>query len=89
MQNYTQKMPLYVYNPVYSVTSGSKQYIPKSIYAEDNKVSNNRIICSELKTNNEITDSWSKFKFANYLDVDTKYGEITNLKSFNNRLYFW
>lgn len=86
---YTQKTPLYVYNPVYSVTSGSKQYIPKSIYAEDDVVTNTRIVCSELKTNNEITDSWTKFKFANYLDVDTKYGEITNLKAFGNKLYFW
>ena len=86
---YTQKTPLYVYNPVYSVTSSSKQYLPKSIYAEDNMVSNNRIVCSELKTNNELTDSWAKFKFANYLDVDTKYGEITNLKAVGNKLYFW
>lgn len=89
MAAYTQKTPLYVYNPVYSVTSGSKHYLPKSIYAEDDVVTNTRIVCSELKTNNELTDSWSKFKFANYLDVDTKYGEITNLKAFGNKLYFW
>lgn len=89
MAAYTQKTPLYVYNPVYSVTSGSKQYLPKGIYAEDDVVTNTRIVCSELKTNNEITDSWTKFKFANFLDVDTKYGEVTNLKAFGNRLYFW
>ena len=89
MSTYTQKTPLYVYNPVYSVTSGSKQYLPKSVYAEDDVVTNTRIVCSELKTNNEITDSWTKFKFANYLDVDTKYGEITNLKAVGNKLYFW
>lgn len=86
---YVQKKPYYEYNPVYSSVSGSKQYIPKSIYAEDDKLNQTRIVVSELKTNNEITDSWTKFKFANYLDVDSQYGQVTNLKSFNNRLYFW
>lgn len=86
---FVQKKPYYEYNPVYSATSGSKQYIPKSIYFEDNKINQNRIVCSELKTNNEITDSWTKFKFANYLDVDSQYGQITNLKTFKNKLFYW
>lgn len=86
---YVQDKPYYEYNPVYSSVSGSKQYIAKGIYAEDNQISNNRIVVSEMKTNNEITDSWTKFKFANYLDVDSQYGQITNLKTFNNKLYFW
>lgn len=86
---YTQKKPYYEYNPVYSSTSGSKQYVPKSIYAVDKQKNQNRIVVSELKTNNEMTDSWTKFKFANYLDVDSQYGQITNLKTFNNKLYFW
>jgi hypothetical protein len=59
---------------VYSTTSGSKQYIPKNIYSIANQINQNRIVASELKTNNEITDSWTKFKFANYLDVDGQYG---------------
>lgn len=86
---YVQKTPYYEYNVVYSATSGSKHYVPASIYAENKQVNNTRIAVSELKTNNELTDSWRKFKFANYLDVDTAYGQITNLKSFNNRLYYW
>lgn len=49
----------------------------------------NRITCSELKTNNEQTDSWTKFKFANYLDTDSTYGPVTNLKVFKNKLYFF
>ena len=86
---YVQKKPYYEYNPVYSTTSGSKQYVPKSIYAEDNFINQNRIVTSEVKTNNEITDSWTKFKFANYIDVDSQYGQITNLKTFNNKLFYW
>jgi len=29
------------------------------------------------------------FKAANFLDADDRYGEITNLRSFNNLLLFW
>ena len=86
---YVQKKPYYEYNTVYSSTSGSKQYIPKTIYSVDKQMNQNRIVVSELKTNNEMTDSWTKFKFANYLDVDSKHGQITNLKTFNNKLYYW
>ena len=69
-----QTTPMYVYNSAYSNTNGSKNYISKSLYAKDNQINNNRITCSEIKTNNELNDSWTKFKFANYLDVDSKYG---------------
>lgn len=86
---YVQSVPMYTYNSAYSNTNGSKNYIPSSIYAKDNQINNNRITCSEIKTNNELNDSWTKFKFANYLDVDSKYGQITNLKNFNNNLFFF
>lgn len=85
----SQKKPLYEYNPVYSSVSGAKQYVSKNIYDVDNLVSQCRIVVSELKTNNELTNSWTKFKFANYLDVDSQYGQITNLKAFNNKLFYW
>lgn len=87
--SYVQNTPMYTYNSAYSNTNGSKNYIPKSLYYKDDAINNNRITCSEIKTNNELNDSWTIFKFANYLDVDTKYGQITNLKNFNNNLYFF
>lgn len=86
---YTQEKPLYEYNPVYSAVNGAKQYVPKNIYSIDDMLSQCRIVVSETKTNNEITNSWTKFKFANYLDVDSQYGQITNLKTFDNKLFYW
>ena len=77
---HVQDRPYFAYNPTYSSQPGSRKYISASIYAENNVVTSNRIACSEAKTNNEILDNWTKFKFANYLDVDNKYGQITNLK---------
>lgn len=87
--NYTQGKPMYTYNSAYSSTNTAKSYIQSSIYAEDNVKSMNRITCSEVKSISEQTDSWTKFKFANYLDTDSTYGPVTNLKVFKNRLYFF
>lgn len=84
-----QLKPMYTYNAAYSNTVGSKKYIPKSLYYEDDVETINRITCSEAKTAGEITNSWSLFKFANYIDVDEKYGPITNLKVLNNKLYYF
>ena len=86
---YTQKYPMYAYNAAYSAKSNSKSFIPKGLYSEDNLESATRIVCSEVKNNNEITDSWTKFKFANFLDVDSQYGQITNLKVFKDKLYYF
>lgn len=86
---HTQDAPYFAYNNTYSVQPGSKKFIPASIYAESDIKNSNRIVCSEAKTNNETLDNWTTFKFANYLDVDNQYGDITNLKAFKGRLFFW
>lgn len=86
---YVQSEPLYQYNSAYSAQVNISNFISKSLYSEDDLLTQNRITCSEAKTNNEIIDSWTKFKFANYLDVDTQYGQITNLKVFKNKLYYF
>ena len=86
---HVQQKPLYEYNTAYSVQSEALKYIPKSIYSIDNLQSTTRITCSELKTNNELIDKWSKFKFANYLDVDSQYGQVTNIKVFKDKLYYF
>lgn len=86
---YSQDKPYYQYNGVYSAQPTAKTYLPKDVYSLDDIHTANRIVCSEAKTTNEVTDNWTKFKFANYVDVDNQYGAITNIKSFNNRLLFW
>ena len=86
---YSQDKPYYEYNGVYSTQSTTKTYVPKDIYSLDDVHTANRIVCSEAKTTNEVTDNWTKFKFANYIDIDNQYGAITNMKAFNNRLLFW
>lgn len=86
---HVQDRPYYVYNAVYSSQTGAKQYVPPSIYAEDNMIVSNRIYSSQAKINNEILDNWSVFRPADYLDVDNQYGEVTNLLNFKDRLFYW
>lgn len=86
---HVQSMPQYVYNTIYSQQDTSISFVHKLMWAEDDLLTSNRIANSDLKTNNEIQDSWLAFRAANYLDVDNKYGSVTNLKSFNNKLYFF
>lgn len=86
---YVQSKPLYQYNTVYSQQNNMFPFITKSLYSEDNAHFPNRIIASEIKVGSEITDPWLRFKVANYLDVENVYGEITNLKTFDNKLIFF
>ena len=86
---HVQEKPFFVYNSVYSSQQGSRKFVPKSIYDESNQHVSNRILVSQAKTNNEILDNWTVFKTADYLDVDSQYGSITNLKKFKDRLFYF
>ena len=88
---YTQDDPQFVYNTVYNTQNTSR---PHAIYDDLNKEDYNKIIdtrvyYSDLKTNDEIIDSWCKFRSSNFIDVDQQYGPITDIYKFKNNLLFW
>lgn len=87
---YVQNEPEYVYNSVYSVQNTS---IPLAVYddlnpQDYNKTIDTRVYYSDLKQNNEIIDSWCKFRSSNFIDVDQEYGPITDICTFKNVLTF-
>lgn len=87
---FTQNKDLYLYNSAYSVNNNVQVHsaqLDEDTY--DELYTDYRTYFSNKKENNERADSWLKFMPANYLDVDTRYGEITGLRTFNNRLVFW
>lgn len=86
---YSQSEPLYAYNDAYSSDGNVKKFVASGIYDVQNRTVDSRVMNSQAKTDNEIIDSWSKFKVANYIDVDNRYGSINHLYNFNNKLYFW
>lgn len=87
--NYTQNKGAYLYNPAYNATPDIVSWTtPEQL---DSKIDqfDTRIHYSNVKINNEDIDSWLQFQSANYIDVDTRYGEITDLKLFKDKLIFW
>lgn len=88
---YTQDKPLYAYNTAYSSQDKTRLFAAENEDTKDSVEMNTDYRCyhSQLKTNDEHIDSWTKFMPADYIDVDTRYGEITNLRTFNNKLIFW
>ena len=87
--SWSQEYKQYDYNSAYSSENSAIGYFTKLLIEKSNRKFDVRIWNSEAKTNNELIDSWSKFKIANYIDLDTKYGQITGLSAFKDRLYFW
>lgn len=85
----SQDRPLNQYNLIYSDNNTSN-----NIYNVDNdkNVENTykqRVFYSQLKTNGENIDNWQIFKAANFIDVNTYYGDITDLYTVRDTLYFW
>lgn len=86
---YIQSDPLYKYNTVYSSNPASTIYV--ALTEDDNSLDEVDYRCyySNQKVNNEDIDSWTIFRPSNYLDVDTRYGQITNMRAFMSKLFFW
>ena len=87
---YVQKEPEYVYNSVYSVQNTSMPFAAyDDLNTQDyNKTIDIRVYYSDLKQNDEIIDSWCKFRSSNFIDVDQEYGPITDICTFKNVLTF-
>lgn len=87
---YVQKEPEYVYNSVYSVQNTSMPFAAyDDLNPQDyNKTIDTRVYYSDLKQNDEIIDSWCKFRSSNFIDVDQQHGPITDICTFKNVLTF-
>lgn len=85
----SQTTAMYQYNSAYSVSSGGVNYAAVSTNRNISNTENNRyqIVCTEAKSAGEVLDSWAVSKFANTLDMDSKYGQVSKLIDFRDRLY--
>lgn len=88
-EGYTQEKDAYLYNTAYNVELDTVSYATDVRTAAETNNYDTRVHYSEVKTNNEYIDSWLQFKAANFLDVDSRFGEITDLKLFKDKLVFW
>ena len=89
IDGFVQAHPAYVYNSAYNAESNVQSYSSTTYTEIDDSKYDCRVHHSELKTNNEHVDSWMEFKAMNYIDVDTRFGEITNMRLFKDKLLCW
>lgn len=85
----TQDRPVHQYNQIYSANDESNDVFTLVIEKPEDNQFKQRTYYSEPKTNGEYVDNFVIFKPAAYIDVDPKYGEITNLLTDKNTLYYW
>ena len=86
---YTQDKSSYLYNTAYNAYPNIIGYTAAVRDEKDSDTFDVRVHYSEQKTNGEDIDNWLHFKSDNFIDVDSRYGEITNLRLFKDRLVFW
>ncbi|QOR57746.1 hypothetical protein [uncultured phage cr131_1] len=85
----SQDRPIHQYNLIYSDNGTSNDlYSPQSTTHLENTYSQ-RICYSQLKTNGELLNSWNIFKPVDYIDVNPTYGELTDMLTAQDTLYFW
>lgn len=76
----------FIYNSIYSKENNIRVFFPKPPVVTTDGVHDTRVRVSQQKINNELTDSWTIFKEADYLDADTIQGSITNFMVHQDRL---
>lgn len=85
----TQDRPAHQYNLIYSDNGTSNDiYSPQSVIQSQNTYSQ-RICYSQMKTNGELLNNWNIFKPVDYIDVNPVYGELTDMFTVQDVLYFW
>lgn len=85
----TQARPEHQYNTIYSDNNVSNDIYNVQSLEDSTQRFPQRIHYSTLKTNGELIDNWQMFKALDYIDVDTRYGQITNLLTSKDTIYFW
>lgn len=85
----SQDRPMHQYNSVYSDNNTSNDVFISQPEERNPTDFPQRIMYSQLKTNGESIDSWQIYKAANYIDVDSRYGELTNLLTAKDIIYYW
>lgn len=86
----SQDRPAHQYNMIYSNNDVSNDVF--SLISTDQKETNtfpHRTYYSEPKINGEFIDNFGIFKTVSFIDVDSKYGELTELYTDKNTLYYW
>ena len=87
--HYTQEKDLYLYNTVYSQPLDVQFAIPLTTDKTMETEFDCMIKVSHTKSNGEITDSWTIFGINDYIEVDSIYGPVNAINTFNDKLFYF
>lgn len=87
--NFEQSKDMYEYRTEYGAAPNTIEYSTVTYTEIEDSKFDTRVFYSEVKKNNERIDNWLKFKPLNFLDVDSRFGQITNMRLFKDKLLFW
>ena len=85
----SQDRPMHQYNSIYSDNNTSNDVFVAQTEEALTTDFPQRIMYSQLKINGEAVDNWQIFKSVDYIDVDSRYGELTNLLTVKDVIYYW
>ena len=86
---YIQDKDAYLYNSSYGEQNSAITYSAIEYTKLDSSLYDTRIFHSAIKRNNEHVDNWLLFQEMDFIDVDSRFGRITNMKLFKDKLLFW
>lgn len=89
IEGYYQEKDAYMYNTAYGSDSDTVSYSSIQYEDIDSAKYDVRVHHSKKKEINEHIDNWTDFQGTNYIDVDSRYGSITNMRLFKDKLLFW
>lgn len=87
--NYTQDLDAYKYDSTYGRQSSAITYSAIAYTELDDSLYDTRVFHSNVKNNNEHIDNWLSFQELDFIDVDSRFGQITNMRLFKDKLMFW
>ena len=87
--SYIQNKDAYLYNTAYGAQPNLMTYSAIKYTEIDTSTCDTRVHHSQPKVNGEHIDNWLNFKALDFLDVDSRYGEITNMRLFKDTMLYW
>lgn len=89
INGYIQENEAYRYNTAYGIQPTVMSYNSTEYTSIDTSKCDTRVHHSQPKTNGEHIDNWLNFKALDFTDVDSRYGEITNMRLFKDSMLYW
>lgn len=86
---FVQTTPLYQYNTVYSQESTAQFYVNVPDTVSEETTFDCMVKVSNTKLNGELQDSFTLFPVNDFIEVNSKHGELTAIANVNDRLLFW